>query len=110
AVADDAGDDQLGVVERGPVGVRQGVAELASFVDGAGRLRGDVAGDAAGEAELREQPFQPGLVLPDRRVDLTVRPLQVGVGDQPRPAVPGAGDVDHVQVVLLDDAVQVDVD
>ena len=33
AVADDAGDDQVGVVERGPVGVAQGVAEFAAFVD-----------------------------------------------------------------------------
>ena len=33
AVADDAGDDQVRVVERGPVGVAQGVAEFAAFVD-----------------------------------------------------------------------------
>ena len=33
AVADDAGDDQVGVVERGAVGVRQRVAELAALVD-----------------------------------------------------------------------------
>ena len=56
AVADDAGDDQVRIVERGPVGVAQRVAEFAAFVDAAGRLRGDVAGDAAGEAELLEQP------------------------------------------------------
>src|SRR5581483_9312122 len=56
AVADDAGNDQIRVVEGGAVGVAQGVAQLAALVDAAGGLRGDVAGDAAGEAELLEQP------------------------------------------------------
>ena len=50
AVADDAGDDQVRVVERGAVGVAQRVAELAAFVNAARRLRGDVAGNAAGES------------------------------------------------------------
>ena len=47
AVADDAGDDQIGVVERGPEGVAEAVAQLAPFVDRARRLRRDVAGNAA---------------------------------------------------------------
>ena len=89
AVADDAGDDQVGIVKGRAVGVRQGVAQLAAFVDGAGRLRGDVAGDAAGERELGEEPFQSVLVLADVGVDLAVRPFEVGVGHQRRPAVPG---------------------
>ena len=33
AVADDAGNDQIGVVEGRSVGVREGVAELAAFVN-----------------------------------------------------------------------------
>ena len=64
AVADDAGDDQVGVVEGGPVGVRQGVAELAALVDRAGRLRRDVAGDAARERELREEALHALLIRP----------------------------------------------
>ena len=43
AIADHAGDDQVGVVERGAVGVREGVPELAPLVDAAGSLRGDMA-------------------------------------------------------------------
>ncbi len=107
AVADDAGDDQVGIVERRPVGVAQGVAELAALVDAARRLRGDVAGDAAGEAELLEQPPHPLRVLADLRIDLAVGPFEVGVGDQRRAAVPRADDVDHVQVIALDDPVEV---
>ena len=49
AVADDAGDDQIGIVERRAVGVRQRIAQLAALVDRAGRLRRDVARDAARE-------------------------------------------------------------
>ncbi len=59
AVADDAGDDQVRVVERRAVGVAQGVPELATLVDAARRLRRDVAGDASREAELLEQLFIP---------------------------------------------------
>ncbi len=38
AVADDAGDDQVRVVERCPIGVAQGVPELAPLVNAARRL------------------------------------------------------------------------
>ncbi len=110
AVADDARDDQVRVVEGGAVGVREGIAQLTPLVDRPGRLRGDVARDAAGEAELREQPLYPVLILADVGVDLAVGPLQVDVGDYPRSPVPGADDVDHVQVMLLDDPIEVDVD
>ena len=62
AVADDAGDEQPGVVERRPVGVRQGIPELAALVDRPRHLRRDVAGDPAGEGELAEQLAHPSLV------------------------------------------------
>ena len=54
--------------------------------------------------------FMPSASLRDVRIELAVRPFQIRVGDQARPAVPGAGDVDHVQVVLLDQPVEMDVD
>jgi hypothetical protein len=41
-------------------------------------------------------------VLRDARVDFAVRPLKIGVGDERRPAVPGAGDVDLVEIELFD--------
>ena len=110
AVADDARHDQVGIVEGRAEGVRERVAELAAFVDRAGRLGSHVAGDAAREAELLEQPPHPLLVLADVRIDLAVGPFEVGVRDQRRAAVPGADHVDHVQVVLLDHPVQVRVE
>jgi hypothetical protein len=65
AVADDAADEQVGVVERRAVGVRERVAELAALVDRARRLGRDVARDAARERELPEQPRMPVLVAAD---------------------------------------------
>ena len=49
AVTDDADREEIGVVEDGAERMRERVAELATFVDRAGRLRRGVARDAAGE-------------------------------------------------------------
>src|ERR1051326_6687964 len=76
----------------------------------AGRFGRDMAGNSAGERELFEQPFHPFFVWRDARINVAVRALQISVRHQPRPAVPWPGDVDDFQVLLLDDAVQVDVD
>ncbi len=110
AVADDAGDDQIRVVERRAKGVAQAVAQLAPLVDRARCLGSDVTGDAAREGELLEELLHPRHVLGDVRVDLAVRSLEVHVADERRPAVAGPGDVDHVQIIFLDDPIQVDVD
>ena len=102
AVADHAADEQIGVVEGRPVGVRQRVAELAALVDRAGRLRRGMAGDPAREGELAQQPAQALLVVADVRVDLAVGALEVDVGHQARAAVAGPGDIDHAEVALAD--------
>ena len=54
-VADDAGGDQVGIVQHRAVGVRQRVAQFAALMDRARRVRRGMAGDAAGEGELAEQ-------------------------------------------------------
>ena len=110
AVADDAADQQVRVVEHSAVGVQQRVPQLSPLVDRARRLGSDVAGDAAGKRELAQQPAQPLLVVADVGVDFGVRPLQIRVGHDPRPAVAGAGDVDHVQIARSDHPVQVRVE
>ena len=110
AVADHARHEQVRVVERRPVGVHHRVAELAALVDRAGRLRGRVRRDAAGEGELPEQPGHPRRVLGDAGVELAVGALQVGVGHHPGPAVTGTADVDGVQVLVPYDPVEVGVD
>ena len=110
AIADDTGDDQIGIVERCPKRMAQRVPQLATLMDRTRRLRRHVAGDPARERELREQPLEPGLILADVRIDLAVGAFEVGVGHQRRAAMSWTGDVDHVQVILCDDPVQVHVD
>ena len=109
-VADDAADDEVGVVECGSVRMRERVAELAALVDRSGRLGRHVRRDASGERELPEQLAQAGLVAADVGIDLAVRALEVGVGDGGGAAVAGPDHVDHVQIAAADQPVQVRID
>src|SRR3546814_10801370 len=98
AVTDDAGDDDVRVVERRSEGVGQRVAELSALVDRTRHLRRDVARDAAGEGELPEQLGHAPPVATQRRVVLRPAALEPGVGDHRRAPVARAGDVDPVEV------------
>src|ERR1019366_1343748 len=53
-VADDAGHDQIGIVERGPESMAERVSQLATFVNRPRRRRRNVAGNPTGEGELLE--------------------------------------------------------
>ena len=110
AVADHAGDDQIGIVEHRPERMAERIAQLAALVDRARALRRRVARNSSGKGELHKELPQPGLILADVGIDLAVGAFEIGVADDGRAAVPGAGDVDHVEVVLLDDPVQVRID
>ena len=66
AVAHDAGDDQVGVVEGCAERVDEGISELAALVDRARDLGRDMARDPARERELAEQRPEPGFVLERR--------------------------------------------
>ena len=83
---------------------------LAALVNGTRRRRGDMARNAARKRELLEQPLHPALVLADVGIDLAIAALEIGIGDQGRPAVTGTGDVDHVEIMQSDRPVQMDVD
>ncbi len=110
AVADDAGGDQIGVIKHRAERVRKRVAQFAAFVNRSGRFRRGVAGNAAGERELPEQPLHPGGVFADVRVDLAVAALQPGVGHHAGAAMPRTADIDHIEVAVADNAVQVSID
>ena len=110
AVANDAGGDQIRVIHDGAEGVRQGVAQFSPLVDGTWGFRGCVAGDAAGERELAEQPLHSLGVLTDVGIDLAVGAVQVVLGYHGVPSVAGAADVDHVQLILDDCAVEMGID
>ena len=110
AVADDAADDQVGIVEGGAIGVSQRIAEFAAFMDRAGRFRRDVAGNSVGPGKLAKQPLQSVPAAFDRRIVLGVRAFQIAVRHDARTAVARTDDVDHVQIVVLDQPVEVDVE
>src|SRR5579862_896860 len=90
--------------------MRKRVAELATLMDRAGRLRRDVTRDAARERELAKQLAQSDLVVSDVRIDLAVGPFEERVRDEARAAVPRAGDVDRIQVACADRTVHMRVD
>ena len=110
AVADDAGGDEVRVIHHGAEGVRERVAQLAALVDGARRLGRDMARDAAGERKLLEQALHAGRVARDVRVHVGVRAVEIVLRDHGVAAVARAGEIDHVEVVFVDDAVEVRVD
>ena len=103
-------DQQIRIVEGGPVGESDGVAQLTSFVNRSGRLRSDVAGDSPRKGELSEEPLHSRSILGNVRIKLAVSALQVCVRDQGGPAVAGASDEDNVQVQFLDESIEMHVD
>src|SRR4029453_11775578 len=91
AVTHDAGDDEIGAVERHAVGVRETVAKLATFMDGAWRFRSDVAPDMARERELFEKFLHPFRVFALVRIDLGVGAFEIGRPEHSRRALPRPG-------------------
>src|SRR3974390_1420829 len=69
-----------------------------------------MARNTAREGELSKQALHALFIKRNIRIDLAIRPLEVGVRDQTGTAMPGARDVDHVEIALLDHPVQVNVD
>ena len=110
AVADDAGDDQAGIVEGRPKGVAERVSQFPTLVNRTGRRRRDMAGDTPGERELLEQQLEAGFILAYVGIDFAPGAFEVDVAHNRGASVAGAGDVEHIQVILLDGPVQVNID
>ncbi len=106
AVADHTRDDQIGVVERGAIGVHQRVPEFPALVDRAGHLGGDVARNPAREGKLAEQLRHARLIAAHRGVQLAVGALEPRVRHDRRAAVARAGHEHHVKVAGDDGPVQ----
>src|ERR1700730_9359907 len=110
AVANDAPEYQIRIIEGGAIGMCQRITEFATFMDRAGRLRGDVAGNPVRPGKLAKQPLQSVSAALDRRIALGVRPFEIAVRHDTRTAVAGTDDVDHIQVIVLDQPVEVDIE
>ncbi len=88
----------------------EGVTQFAALVYRSRRFRRNVAGDSSGKRELFEQLSYALLILLDVWIKFGVGAFEIGVGHNARSAVTGPGDVDHVQIVFLDQAVEVHID
>ena len=89
SVADDAGDDQIGIVERSPERVAERISEFTAFVNRSRRGWRHMAGNSAGKRELLEQLFQPRFVLGDIGIDVGPGAFKVDISRQsPRPPWP----------------------
>jgi hypothetical protein len=69
-----------------------------------------MAGNAAGERKLFEELVYPLSILGNIGVHLAVCAIQVGVADHTRSPMPRAADVAHVEVVLFNYAIEMDID
>ena len=110
SVADDAGDEQVWVVEGRAKGVDERVTEFAALMNRTRRLRGDMAWNAQRPAELAKETLDAVGILLDGRKEFRVGAFQIGIGDNARTAVPGPDDVHHVEVALIDGAIEVHVE
>ena len=110
AVADDADDGEVRVVEGRAERVRKRVPEFAALLNGPGCFRGGMAGHATRVRELLEEPAHAVGVSRHVGVELRIAAVQPGVRVHRWAAVAWSGDEQHGLIPLHDDTVQVCVD
>src|SRR5689334_16702758 len=87
----------------------ENVTEFPALMYGAGCLRSTVTANTAGKRELLEECQQAIGVFTLVRVDFRVGPLEIHRTDNTWSTVPGTGEEDHIDVVLVNDSIEVDV-
>src|SRR5690348_2496260 len=110
SIANNAGDDQVWIIEGRAVRMHKRVAKFAAFVDRSRRFRSNVAGNTVGPAELTEEALDAVAILLNVRIDLGVGAFKIGVRDEPGPAVSRTDHVNHVEMPLSDHAVPVHIE
>ena len=108
-IAYDATDQQFGVIKRGAVGMGDGIAQLSTLVDRAGRLRRHVARNPARKGELLEEALHALFGLLDVGIEFAVRSFKIRVRDKARTAMAGPGDINGVQIKLFNHPVHMHV-
>ncbi len=106
AIADYDGDDEIGIVERRSISVGKRVAKFAAFVNRAGRLWRAVRADSARKGKLLEELEHARFIAALVRINFGIVTLEITVGERGRRAVTGAGDVNDIKIVLLDEPVE----
>src|SRR6202041_4205063 len=106
AIAHGDGDNEIGIIERRSISMRDGVAKLAAFVNRTRRFWGAVRSDSSGKRELPEKLEQARFVATLVGIDLGVVAFEIAIGKCGGRAMTGAGEVYNIQVVLSDEPVQ----
>ena len=109
-VTDDSRRDHFRIVEDSAGRVRKRIAEFAALMDRAGCFRCRMGSDPAGEGELFVEFRQAFQILGDVRIDFRIGTVQIGVRNHDLATMSRSFDVEHVQVIFVDDAVQVGID
>src|SRR5271169_1666369 len=90
AVSDHAANEQVGIIERGAIGVCDGIPEFAAFMNRTGSFRRDMAWNSSWKGKLLEQFPDAVFGLRNMWIELAVRSFQVSVGHKRWSAVSGA--------------------
>ncbi len=109
-IANGDGDDEIGIIECGAVAVGEGVAEFATFVNGARSFGSAVGTNAAGERKLAEEFEHACFVATFVWIDFGIVALEIGIGEGGGSAVAGAGNVEDIEIVFFDEAIEMDPD
>src|ERR1700730_4515597 len=110
AVAHNATDQQIWIVERCAVGMRNRVSQLAALVNRTGSFRSHMAGNSTRERKLLKQFSQSILVLRNTWIDFAVSPFQISVSNEPGTSMAGSCHIHHVEIMRLDQSIQMHVD
>ncbi len=105
-VAHHAARQQIGIVEDRAISMGQRIAQLPTFMDGTRSFRSGVAGNPSGEGELLEQLSHSFFILLNAGIELGVSSFQVGVGHHAGATVSRTADIDHVEIVLRDQSIE----
>src|ERR1700688_4980132 len=73
-------------------------------------FRRNITGNSTGERKLLKQSLQAGFILRNVGIKFGVGSFKVSVGDHAGTAVAWPSNVDAIQIVFLDDAVEVRID
>ena len=110
SIAHDATGQQVRVIENRAIGVQQRITKLATFVNRPGSFGRDMAGNSARERKLFEEPLHALSGLRNLRIVLAVGAFQIGIGNDPGATMTRARHVDHIEVSLPDQAIEMNID
>src|SRR5712671_3810364 len=110
AVSHHAACKQVWVIEHRAASVHDRITQFSTLVDGPRRFGCCMARNSSGKGKLLEQPLYALFILRDVGIKLAIGAFQVCIRDHSGSAVAGTSNIDDIQVVFLNQAIEMDVD